>query len=400
MPMVLQDLLHPQVILDVVSRVRKNQGRMGKWFGFHVTGFDSEKMTLTGPSIKQSPTRSGSYRIFDRTRTVAHARAPGTGPGVTSPQPIGSVDYTVARFHEKIPLDIEMLSALSKIVGPNTEVDEVGQDYIAEQKKHLATRFNNAVEMLTAGMIRGKIYFKNVGDRWFPVLTAPSAPTPYVETDFKIPAGNKAQLNMLGAGDIINVTWSNPAAKIISLHLPKINQAMVQLHGYPLADVFVDPLTWGYVMTNTEVINSGGSANTPFSEFEFVRDKGDDGKQLAEWVAVLRGYPTVRWHIVADVLVVDGGTDPSYSAGTGTLGTVLPANTALFMPEVDTDWVDMIHFAEPVSDAPGLPAVKRPGMYFWSEWTTQPTTIDLLGLLNCTPRLKVPKALAPGVVVF
>lgn len=398
MAMTLHDLLHPQVVLDVVSRVRKNQGRMGKWFGFHVNGFDAEKMVLTGPSVKQSPTRSGSYRIFDRTRTVAKARAPGTGPAVTSPQAVGSVDYTACRFHEKIPLDMEVLANLSTIVGPNTVLDEAGEDYVVEQKKHLATRFNNAVEIMTAGMIRGTLYLKVVGQDFIPVLADPG--TPKLTIDFKVPAGNKSKLNMLGAGDILAVSWSNPAAKIISEHLPKISQAMAQLHGYPLTDIFVDPITWGYVMLNTEVINSAGSANTPFNEFEYTRDKGDDGKQLIEWVAVLRGYPTVRWHIVADVLVADGGTDPSYAAGTGTLTQVLPANYALFLPEVDTDWVDIIHCAEHVSDAPGLPAVKRPGMYFWNEWTTQPTTVDLIGLFNAIPRLKVPKAMALGNVVY
>lgn len=394
MSIALSDLLHPQVILDTVSRIRINQGRLGRHFGFHVNKFDSEKGVLTGPNTKHSPVRSGQYRIFDVTRTVAKVQAPGMGPAVTSPQPVGEVPFTALRFHEKIPLDMEQLANQAPIIGPQTAIDEAGQDYVLEQKKHIMRRFNNAVEFATAGMIRGKLYLRVIGQELIPVLTVPGSGT-YVTVDFKVPSGNLSQLDMLGDGSIINVSWANAAAKIISLHLPKISQAMARLHGEPLADIFVDPLTWGYVMTNTEVINSAGSANTPFEQFEYTKDVGADGKPLIEWVAVLRGYPSVRWHIVTDVLVGDGASDSA-----GTLTPTLPANTALFLPRVDSDWVDCIHCDEHVSDAPGLPAVKRPGFYLWTEWGTQPTALDLIALLNFIPRLRRPKALAIGTVVF
>ncbi len=398
MPVTIHDMLQPQVVLDLVSRVRKGQGRLGRWLGFHVNSLDEGRGTLSGPNTKESPTRSGTYRLFDRTRTVAMGRAPGTGPAVWSPQPVGEVNYTCARFHEKIRLDYEELSQLSPIIGPNSQLDPGGQSYIVEQTKFMAARFNNVIEMLAMAMIRGHLYLHSVGENWIPKLSAPAVP--YVDVDFRIPAGNLSQLNMLGAGSIIDVSWANPAAKIVSQHLPKISQAFAQLHGYPLADIWVDPLTWGYVTLNTEVINSAGSANQPFSEWEYVRERGDDGKQVIEQVATLRGYPNVRWHILPDVLVADGGTDPSYSAGTGTLTQVIPANSALFMPEVDSEWVDLIHCSEYVSDNPGQPAVRRPGFYFWHEFITQPTALEMIGLLNAIPRLRIPKALALGTVIF
>jgi len=390
----LGSFLQPQVIVDVVSRIRAGQGRIGKWLGFHY-GLDApERGNLIGPAGKETPTRSGTYRIFDRTRTVALGRAPGVGPAIVAPKEIGEVSFTCARFYEGIPLDAEQLQNLSPIMGPQSTIDQGGQSYIAEQLKFQATRFNNALECMAAGVIRGTMYLKNSGDDWIPVLSAPASPAPYVTIDFKMPAGNKGQLDMLGAGAIIDVTWANPAAKIISLHLPKIADAFVALTGYVVTDVWVSPTLWGSIILNTEVINSGGSANTPFSEFEYVRERNADGGQTAEVVAVLRGYPTLRWHIISDRLVIDG-TDSG-----GTLTTVLPANTALFMPEVDTEWIDLFHYGEHIAAAPGLPMVKRPSYHIWSETITRPSSILLQGLLNAIPRLRIPKALALGTVVF
>lgn len=393
----IHDMLQPQVILDVVSRIRKGQGRLGRWFGFHYTDFNEAGGMLTGPNTKESPVRSGTYRIYDRTRTVAKGRAPGTGPATYQPNPVGEVNYTCARFHEKVRLDSEELGNLSPIIGPNSQIDPGGQDYITQQETTLVERFNNVIEMATAGMIRGKWYLQIVGEDFIPCLTQPAAP--FITIDHKLPAGNFAQLNMLGAGNIIDVAWSNPAAKIISKHLPNIQIAMAQLTGYAVEDIWCDPIVWGYVITNTEVINTAGSANQPFERFEFVKET-TDGKQIVEWVAVLRGYPSIRWHISAEYLVDQGGTDPSYTAGTGPLVQTIPTNSALFLPPVDREWVDLIHCPEYVSEAPGQPMVKRPSFYFWHEWITQPTAVELIGLINVMPRVRIPKALALGTVVF
>jgi hypothetical protein len=397
MPVTLHSMLSPTVILDVASRIRPGQGRIGRHLGFHY-GLDAkEKGTMMGPNTKETPTRSGTYDIFDLTRTVAKGRAPGTGPATIAPQPVGQANYTCARFHEKIPLDYEKLANMRPIGGPSTQIDAGGQQYVAEQTKFLSQRFNNAIEVMVAGLVRGKLYLKASGDDLIPVLTAPSAG--YVEIDFKLASGNQSQLNMLGSGSIIDVSWANPAAKIISKHLPDIVDAYVALNGVPPTDFFVNPRMWGYIQTNTEVVNSGGSAQTPFSEFGYVGDKLSDGTQAAEMVAVLRGYPMIKWHVVMDRLVLDG-TDTTYAAGTGTLTKVLPENDVLIMPEVSSEWVDLLHYSEHVAAAPGLPAVKRPSFYLWTETRTQPSTIDLLALLNAIPRLRVPKCLARGTMVF
>lgn len=398
MGLTVNELLQPQVVLDVVSRIRKGQGTLGSFFGFHYTEFSESRGVLTGPNITESPTRFASYRIFDRTRTVMKGRAPGTGPATVQLNPIGSVDVAVARFHEKTRLDLEFLGNLSPIVGPNSQVDPGGQDYLREQTQYLVERANNAIEIMAAGLIRGQLYMLPVGEDWIPCLTDPGGNR--IVINFQVPSGNLGQLNMLGDGAIIDVAWNNPAAKIISKHLPAIVDAQSQLTGYAITDVLTTPQVWANVITNTEVINTAGSANTPFEEFAYVTERGNDGKQRVQFKARLRGYPTLTWHIITDRLVDQGGTDPSYLSGTGTLTTVVPQNSAVFLPEVEKEWVDLVHCGEYISDNPGVPAVKRPGYYFWHEWITQPTAIELISLLNAIVRLKIPKAMVNGTVIF
>lgn len=399
MGIALHDLLQPQFVLDVVSRILEGQGHLSRHLGFSYNAYSESRNELTGANTKEVPVRHGTYRIFDRTRTVAMGRAPGTGPATWQAQPIGEVSYTLARFHEKIPLEAEELMNLSLVVGPNSQIDAGGQDYIKRQMGYLVTRFNNAIELMAAGMIRGTWYLKASGENYVPVLTAPAATTGSVTVNHQIPSGNLNQLNMLGAGSIIGTTWSNPAAPILSNDLPRICEAYAQLSGYAITDVFVNPTTWAYIIANTEVKNAAGSSMTPFDRFDFeANPKG--GPQANAWGAILKGYPTLRWHILSQYLVADGGTDPSYSGGTGTLTPVIPANSAVFMPKVSTDWVDMLTYKEHISERPGEAMVKRPSPYFYAEWGTQPSVVDLIGIMNCIPRLRVPKALATATVVF
>lgn len=395
MAVTLHDLLQPQVVMGVVSRVKRARGRLSEFFGFLPSqkNFD-ERSILLGPNVKKTPNRTGTYRIFDRTRTIAEGRAPGTGPALVSHNPVGEVAYSCVRYHEKIRLFMEELDNLSTIVGPNSAIDPGGQDYVAKQIEHEVARIYNAIELAAAGMIRGQLYLNADGENWTPGLSAGSGAS--FTVNFQIPSGNKSQLNMLGGGSLIGTSWTNDAAPILS-DLGEIDAAMVQLTGYSLSHVWCNSQLWALVINNTQVQEAAGSANTPFQSYERTKEKGFDGQELAEYTAVLRGYPHVTWHIYNHGLVL-GGTDPSYSAGTGTFTKIIPDNTAVFMPEPDNEWVDALYCGEHVSENPGQPAVMREGFHFWTEYRTQPTCIELLSLFNGLPRLKVPKAIAYGTV--
>jgi hypothetical protein len=107
--------------------------------------FDPKTVTVSGPNTLRGTgsLRNVTYRIFDHTRVPMKARAPGTGPGTVAANPMGQNTVSVARFHQKIPLNYEFLGNLSPMIGPNSQVDQGGQNYIQQQTTFLAEQANN-----------------------------------------------------------------------------------------------------------------------------------------------------------------------------------------------------------------------------------------------------------------
>ena len=404
MPVTLQELLQPQLILDLVSRVRPGVGALGSWLGFQPTSYSPDTVSLSGPATVSGQLRYTSYRIFNEVRTPLKARAPGTGPGTVAQNPMGQVQVTCARFHSKIPLNYEFLGNLSPMVGPNSQIDSQGQSYIKQQSNYLAQQAGTMVEMMAAAMMRDSLYLQMSGDDWLPVFSAPSASggiTPaYLQVNFQIPSGNKSQLDMLGSGNIIGTTWANPAAPILT-DIMKIKAAFAQLTRYPLTDIWINSTMWPNVINNTQVRNTGGSSNTPFAEYTNVPERGMDGQPTGKYEAILRGDPTITWHMNDDVVSLGSDIDLSYSTySTGTANKLVPDNMAIFCTKPTPDIAKMYLGGEIVVENPGMPGVIRSGYYSWSEYVTQPSAIDLIALLNAVPCLYNPLCFAPATVVF
>jgi len=400
MPASLHELLQPQVILDVVSRIRERQTRLGRWMGFQPNRYDPDTVSLAGPNTVSGMTRYATFRLFDFTRVISKMRAPNTGPATVAPNPVGDVRISCARFHEKIPLSYEELGNLSPIVGPNSQIDPGGQDYIQRQTKHIARQFNATVELLTTGMIQDNLYFQQNGDNWVGFIGNPGGIA--FQIPFQVPAGNKAQLNMLGAGNIILISWDNQGAPIFS-NISSIKAAFAQLSGYPLCHGWCNSLMWYNLVTNTEIRNLAGTSVSPFAEYDHIEERGADGIPTEGYAAVLRADPTIQWHIT-DEVVITGNTDvdPSWSTApaSSVIQKTVPDKMVFFLTEPTGEWSKMYHGGEYVVENPGMPGAPRSGYYFWHEYVTQPSAIDLIGLLNCVPLLYIPKVVAPAQVVF
>lgn len=394
----LHSLLTPQVILKAVSRIRKFQGRLGKWVGFQPNRFNPDNVSLEGPNTRYGDTRFATFRLDDVTRVVGKARAPGTGPASVAVNPVGDVRVSCARFHEKVRLLGEFLGNLSPIIGPNSQIDTGGQSYIARQTVHLAEKYNNTIELMTTGMFQDNLYFQMSGDNLLPVIGAPTAPNLGVQIPFQMPAGNKNQLNILGTGNIILVGWQNTGAPLIKNCL-QIQAAMTQLSGYQPRHMWMNSLGWYNVLLNTEVRNTAGSSNTPFASYDRVQETAEDGMPQPEFAAQLRGIPWLTWHIADDVLVTGGDIDPSWSTSSGTTTVkVIPDNTCMIAPDPSPDWTEMYLGAEYISENAGQPMILKRGYTFWKEWVTQPSCIELIALMNAIPLLYVPRALAFATV--
>lgn len=394
----LHDLLTPQVILKAVSRIRKFQGRLGRWIGFQPNRFNPDTVSLEGPNVRHGDTRFASFRLDDVTRVVGKARAPGTGPASVAVNPVGDVRVSCARFHEKVRLLGEFLGNLSPIIGPNSQIDTGGQSYIARQTVHLAEKYNNTVELLTTGMFQDNLYFQLAGDNLLPVIGAPSGGALGFQIPFQIPAGNKNQLNLLGTGNIIQVGWQNTGAPLIGNCL-QIQAAMTQLSGYQPRHFWQNSLGWYNVLLNAEVRNTAGSSNTPFAEYDRVPEMAVDGMPQPEFAAQLRGIPWLTFHIADDVLVTGGDIDPTWASSTGTTTIkVIPDNTLIIAPDPSADWTEMYHGAEYISENAGQPMQLKRGYTFWKEWVTQPSCIELISLMNIIPLLYVPKCIGFATV--
>ena len=399
----LTELLLPQVVLSVISRLKKGRGPLGSWLGFQPSAFEPETVSLSGPNTLRGTgsVRNVTYRIFDHTRVPMKARAPATGPATVSQNPMGQNTVSVARFHQKIPLNYEFLGNLSPMIGPNSQIDPGGQNYIAQQTTFLGEQANNMVEMMAAGMMRDSLYFIIQGDNWLPTFTAPTGTQVGFQVPFNIPAGNKNQLNMLGAGNLITIPWNNPGATIIG-DLQSVIAAYKQLSRYPLTDIWINSLLWISIITNTQVRNTAGSANTPFAEFEKVNPMGMGTPPEGDYAAILRGQPTIRWHFCDDTLALNTDVDPSYGTApaSANLAKLVPDNLAIFCTRPMPDWIRFYLGGEYVVENPGMPGALRMGWYFWHEYVTQPSACELIGLLNAVPLLYIPAAIAPATVVF
>ena len=394
----LHSLLTPQVILKAVSRIRKFQGRLGRWVGFQPNRFNPDTVSLDGPNTRYGDTRFAAFRLDDVTRVVGKGRAPGTGPASVALNPVGDVRVSCARFHEKVRLLGEFLGNLSPIIGPNSQIDTGGQSYIARQTVHLAEKYNNTIELMTTGMFQDNLYFQLSGDNLLPVIGAPVAPAIGVQIPFQLPAGNKNQLNLLGTGNIILIGWQNAGAPLIKNCL-QIQAAMTQLSGYQPKHFWMNSIMWYNILLNTEVRNTAGSANQPFASYDRVPEMAVDGMPQPEFAAELRGIPWVQWHIADDVLVTGGDIDPTWSSSSGTTTVkVCPDNTLIIAPDPSPDWSEMYHGAEYISENAGQPMVLKRGYTFWKEWVTQPSCIELIALMNMIPLLYVPKSVAFATV--
>lgn len=394
----LHSLLTPQVILKAVSRIRKFQGRLGRWVGFQPNRFNPDNVSLEGPNVRYGDTRFATFRLDDVTRVVGKGRAPGTGPASVAVNPVGDVRVSCARFHEKVRLLGEFLGNLSPIIGPNSQIDTGGQSYIARQTVHLAEKYNNTIELMTTGMFQDNLYFQLSGDNLLPVIGAPTSPSIGIQIPFQIPSGNKNQLNLLGTGNIILIGWQNAGAPLIKNCL-QIQAAMTQLSGYQPRHMWMNSIMWYNVLLNSEVRNTAGSSNTPFASYDRVTENAMDGMPQPEFAAQLRGIPWLTWHIADDVLVTGGDIDPTWSSSSGTTTVkVIPDNTMVIAPDPAPDWTEMYLGSEPISENAGQPMVPKRGYTFWKEWVTQPSCIELIALMNAIPLLYVPKAIAFATV--
>jgi hypothetical protein len=378
----LSEILSTKVTAKTVTQVAACTSEIVNLFGFQGNEPGSD-----GRNVKRVGHRAFGYDIFNDARTSAMASAPGTSARAVRRQKVGRVEGTFPRFYEKLPLLLDELHNFRRIGGPASEYDEVGKDFVRKQQRYLGQRLANARLMLTAGMMRGSLYEHQTGDDTFYNFDSTSA----VETiNWRIPAGNQAQLNMLGAGSIIDADWATASTNIPN-HLAQINAAFQNLAGTQLKLIVMNSVTWQYVINNTAVARQAGTSSTPFETFKREAGMGTNGRPLTNQMATLKACPFY------DIVITDAVVEvQTTGAGQGTTTTVkvIPDGYVWFGPEPTPEIMEMCLGSEPVNEGYGKATTVQFGSYAWTKEIDDPACMCMYSLDNAIPALYVPKSTA------
>ena len=363
----LTDLLHPQIVNERISRLKVNNTTLQNHFGCQAGG----------PSVKKTPSRSGSYDVVSDTREIAEASLPESESKTITAKVIGNVAFDIPRHAHKLPIPLEKVNQLRPIGGPVNEVDSLGEQYILEQEKFVKQRITNLREFQMAAMLRGSYTWTASGSDSFSHTFSGGDHT----INYQIPSGNKTQLDMTGGGNIVGTSWANSAAPLVRDVLA-VNAAFIELCGSGVTDIFVNSVVWGHVITNTEVQNLAGSVNAPVTTIS----RNDETE---EFTAQIGAIPWVTWHINDHGLTVSG----SFSK-------LIGDTHAAFCVRKSANAVVYYEAPEPVVSSDLSSYENKFGEHYFHVLKADPASIELHSRFNGIPVLYVPAAQAFGTVVF
>lgn len=332
--------------------------------------------------------RTGSYQVFNNTRQIGRGRAPGVAAAVAKRNPIGQVPIVYPRMHEMIPMLAEDLHNLAKIGDPRMR-DEAGADMIRRQTGFQAQKAANWRAVQVMGMLRDELFVHTDGDDWTMNFTTANS---QFRINHQMPSGNKTQLNMLAAGNIITTSWDNPSADIPN-HLNGIDAAFQELYGGRLENIICTGAIWQHVINNDAVSSQAGIAASPFRRFERMVGTREDGSPLNVSVGEITARPGLLFYIT------DEGLDLG-APGSETFTKYVGANEAVFMPNVNIGTFSFQQGSEPIAEFDGGPETVRVGLSSWSKKSSNPTVTEIFVLDNGLAINHIPNSVAYGTVVF
>lgn len=377
----LQTILSPNVATRVVSRYAAASDWLANLFGVQPGGSNV---------FNEGHGRNGAYTIFNNTRAVAKGRAPGTAHGTSAAQGVGRVNFTFPRMHDSIPLLAETLHNLARIDNPTVRQGAY-DDMVSRQQSFLGTKAANWRKSLLVGTLRDSLYVTRDGDDEF-VTFANGAGAQRIHG--RMPAGNKATLDMLGAGNIITASWAT-ATTDIPLQLLNINAAFQQKCGGHLGAIICGKNVWNAVRNNDFVSAEHGTSTAPYRRFE--RDQLDrliGNTTLNGFVAELNSMPGVPFFIT------DEGLDIG-KLGEETYQKIVPDGKAVFVGfEPKDPTFGVYEGSEPIAEYDGAAESVKVGLASWMYKQANPTTTHIVALDNALPVNHVPASIAYADLIF
>jgi hypothetical protein len=373
-------LLATDVVTKVVSRVAETSSPLGRLMGL-MPGGSNEITAGTGSTLR--------YDIFNNTRRVAPDSGSSSPSIRVSRQKVGTVFGVMPRT--MINLDIPMSEVYRNRQLGSGQVDQMGQDYIARQEKFLGQMIANRRVLFLMGCVRGKIYrhgSEATGYWWDFDSSSYDA-----VIEFQPYSGNLSQLNMLGAGNIIDTSWASSSANIPD-QISKIDASFQKLVGARLENIVLNDALWNKVVNNDYVIQQAGIGNTVFSILERNEGTGPDGRPVTTKKARLQAIPWIDWNITNEGVEVG-------LPGSGTYTSVTTDTTAFFGGALS----DGSNFAymkgdEPIVERDGEAPKSVAGFASWAQTVSNPAVYRLFGFDIGTPVMMMPQSTAFGTCVF
>lgn len=342
--------------------------------------------------------RHTGWDLFHATRSVAGVRSPRSGPAMRDRKPYGSKSAQLLRLHEKMIIFDEDLMRYRPAGAPIGSIDDSGKAYVRQQMGYFSQVFRNTREWAVSRMFRGGFGVKSVGDE---LLLCESGDADALFTiDYEIPAGHKAQLDVSGSGDIIDTSWDDPAADIVS-QFTRLDVQAERVSGYPTRHIWINGNTAQYLFENTQLATVRGTSVRVFDTLS--RREIDPASKLPDtgYDIVFGAMPLHRFHVYNGGLVAPG-TAENYSSqiASGNYEFFIPDNYAIITPEPSADWCEMHSGSEYIRENVTSSMREVYGMNAWSTPVIDPPGQEVKMVDNFLPVLYIPRALFYAEVIF
>lgn len=377
----IQQLFQTETITKVVSRFKTPLSLMQSFYG----------MQVGGPAAQNASGRYVGWDIFDTTRMIARARAPGAPPSTRTQKPVGHVSAQVMRLHEKIPILQEQVARTRPLGSQFGTVDGAGQAYVRRQLEYGTRLFRNAREFMVSRLFRGGWGVTFSGEDWYFVEKGAGM----FDVDMQVPATNLDKLDLGTGSDIITSSWEDPGTQVISQIL-QINAAFERLQGRPLRHIWINSTTFGWLLLNIELAQVGGSAYRIFDSMTRREMRSEEGIPDSGFDVIFRALPLWTFHVYDGVLATT--TSETDSTDAANVSKIIPDNKAIFTPEPSSDWCGVINGSEYVAENVMDEGKEVFGFHNWTTRVIDPAGWELKMLDNALPALFIPKAIAYGTV--
>ncbi len=296
-----------------------------------------------------------TYKKVEGTRKTARLVQYG-GPSVTRGlSGVSEVPVVLAHTFEHVFHNPNVLHNLLNL--QNETRQKLGMSEITRQTVEFKQLFTNLrVAAVMSAFLKGAVYFDVDGN------LLPSSSNAVVSIDYGIPAGNKTQLDVLGAGSIIGASWAT-AGTAIHKHMTSLKAAARQLTGYPITQAMYGANVLDYFLGNTKlsaIINRNARYQDAFSQGEIA-----DG-----FLGIKKWWPMEEAFFVDE----DGDTQ-----------NLSTATQIVFFPDVSLEWYDLLEgsYAVPTDlgsvSADGVGALSnimlKPGMFSYAHVISDPVTV-------------------------